>query len=163
MVGAGSTVITISSVDEVHVPLLIVHLNVLLDPIVNPVTALVGLLGVVTTAVPLTVVHAPVPIVAVFAFKVVVVVLHNVWSVPAAAVVGKASIVITTSSVLLVQLPFAIVHLNVTLVPAVNPVNPVLAVLAAVIVAVPLTTLHVPVPTVGAFPAKVAVVLLQIV
>jgi len=54
------------------------------------------------------------------------------------------------------------VHLSVTLVPAVNPVIPVVDNVGVVIVATPLTTLHTPVPTDGVLPDNVAVVKLQI-
>lgn len=68
---------------------------------------------------------------------------------------------ITTSSVELVQLPLLIVHLNVALVPAIKPVNVVLGEFKLVIVALPATTLHVPIPTIGAFADRVAVVILH--
>ncbi len=51
--------ITTSLVDEVQLPLDIVHLKV--AELLVMVTELVGLLGVVTIAVPETTVHAPVP------------------------------------------------------------------------------------------------------
>ena len=54
-----------------------VHLKVALAPIVNPVTVLVGDVGVVIVAVPDTTLHKPVPDVAVFAASVVVVTLHR--------------------------------------------------------------------------------------
>ena len=59
----------IASVLGVQVPLLIVHTNVF-TPVVNPVTPLVGLVGVVTAPVPAVTVHNPVPTVGVFAAKV---------------------------------------------------------------------------------------------
>ena len=57
--------------------MLIVHLNVALAPIVNPVIVVVGKLDVVIVAVPLTTVHAPVPVVGVLAAMVAVVTLHK--------------------------------------------------------------------------------------
>ena len=72
-----ATLIVISSVELAHAPLLIVHLNVALDPIVNPVIVVVGELDVVIVAVPLTTVHAPVPVVAVLPAIVEVVTLHK--------------------------------------------------------------------------------------
>ncbi len=54
-----------------------------------------------------------------------------------------------------------IVHLKVTLAPTVRPVRVVVAELAVVIVAVPLVTVHAPVPAVGVLPAMVAVVTLH--
>jgi len=79
---------TTSSVDAAQDPLVIVHLNVAEEPIVKPVTPEVADDGVVTVAVPDTTDHAPVPTVGVFPAKVVVVVLHKLWSDPATAVVG---------------------------------------------------------------------------
>ncbi len=79
---------------------------------------------------------------------------------PAAAVVGVADTLITTSSVLAVQVPLLIVHRKVAE-PATKPVTPDVGEEAVVIVAVPLTTLHAPVPAVAVFPAKVVVVALH--
>ena len=70
-----------------HVPLVMVHTNVF-TPVVNPVTPLVGLLGVVTVAVPAVTVHAPVPVVGVLAASVAVA-AQIVWSGPALATVGN--------------------------------------------------------------------------
>ena len=53
--------------------------------------------------------------------------------------------------------PFVIVQRN-TFAPMPNAVNPDVGLPAVVIVPVPLTNVHNPVPTVGVFPAKVAVV-----
>ena len=61
----------IVSVLGVHVPLVIVHTNVF-TPVANPITPLVGELGIVTTPVPAVTVHAPVPITGVFAASVAV-------------------------------------------------------------------------------------------
>ena len=54
-----------------HVPLLIVQVKVF-TPVVNPVTPDVGLVGVVTVAVPAVTVHAPVPTAGAFAANVAV-------------------------------------------------------------------------------------------
>ena len=59
----------IASLLGVHVPLLIVQVNVF-TPVVKPVTPDVGLVGVVTVAVPAVTVQTPVPIIGVFAAKV---------------------------------------------------------------------------------------------
>ena len=72
-------------------------------------------------------------------------------------VVGAASLVIVTSSVELGHTPLLIVHRN-TFAPTPNAVTPDVGLPGVVIVPVPLTNVHVPVPTVGALPAKVAVV-----
>ena len=52
-----------------QVPLLIVQTNVF-TPVVNPVSPLVGLAGVVTAPAPAVTVHSPVPTVGAFAAKV---------------------------------------------------------------------------------------------
>ena len=70
-----------------QVPLLIVQVKVF-TPVVNPVTPLVGLAGVVTVAVPAVTVHIPVPTVGALAASVAVG-LQMVWSAPAAATVGN--------------------------------------------------------------------------
>ena len=54
-----------------HVPLLIVQVKVF-TPVVKPVTPDVGLVGVVTVAVPAVTVHAPVPTAGTLAAKVAV-------------------------------------------------------------------------------------------
>jgi hypothetical protein len=69
VVGSAFRVITTSSVDGVHPPFEIVHLNVTV-PTTSPVTAEVGLEGVVTEPVPAITVHAPVPKEGVFAASV---------------------------------------------------------------------------------------------
>ena len=78
-------------------------------------------------------------------------------------VVGGVALVKITSSVDGVQGLFEIVHLNVTLCPAVNPVTVEVGEEGVVILA-PLaapTILHAPVPFVGVLPARVNVPLLQ--
>lgn len=64
-VGGASLVITTSSVEDTHDPLLIVQRSVA-EPVTNPVTPDVGEPGVVTDAVPDTTVHKPVPTEGVF-------------------------------------------------------------------------------------------------
>ena len=59
----------IASVLGVQVPLLIIQVKVF-TPVVNPVTPLVGLVGVVTVPVPAVTVQSPVPIIGVLAAKV---------------------------------------------------------------------------------------------
>ncbi len=61
----------IVSVLAAQVPLLIVHTKVV-TPVVNPVTPLLGSFAVVTAPVPAITVHAPVPMVGVFAASVAV-------------------------------------------------------------------------------------------
>lgn len=76
------------------------------------------------------------------------------------ATVGRLLFVNTTSSVE-EQVPFVVVQRNVALVPAGTPDTVVVAEDALDMVAVPLTTVHVPDPLVGALPAIVKLPLLQ--
>ena len=161
MVAGAAIFIITSSVDAVHGLLDMVQRKVTLDPTVIPVTVLVGLDGVVIVAVPLTTVHTPVPTVGVFPANVVLVTLHKPWSVPASAVVGTSDTLMVTSSLLLPQPPLLMVHLNVTLLPIVRPVTVLVSDDGVVIVPVPLTTVHTPVPTVAVLPASVVVVTLH--
>ena len=75
--------------------------------------------------------------------------------------VGGAATLIVMSSVEAAQAGLLIVHRNVTLAPIVKPVTVLVGLLAVVIVAVPDTTLHAPVPVAGVLPARVAVVTLH--
>ena len=70
-----------------------------------------------------------------------------------AEVDGSGLIVIITSSVEL-QGPFEIVHLKVTEVPATSPVTVEVEDEGVVIVAAPVTTVHAPVPVIGALPVS---------
>ena len=150
---------TTSSVD-VQVPLVVVQRSVALVPAGTPVTPEVAEDGVVIVAVPLISVHRPVPVEGVFAASVKLPLLQLAWSAPAAAVVGNASLVRTTVSEE-VQVPLVVVQLSVALVPAGTPVTPEVAEDGVVIVAIPLTTLQTPVPTLGALPASVKELILQ--
>ena len=73
------------------------------------------------------------------------------------AIVGTASLVMITSSVDTAHTPFVIVHLNV-FAPTPSPVTPDVGDDDVVMAPVPVIKVHVPVPTNGVFPAKVAVV-----
>ena len=86
-VAAASFVSTTSSVD-VQVPLVVVQRRVTLVPAVTPVTVVVAEDAVVMVAEPVTMLQAPVPVVAAVAAIVNVLLLHCVWSAPAAAGVG---------------------------------------------------------------------------
>ena len=101
------------------------------------------------------------PTVGVLADMAVLVTLHRFWPAPASATLGGSSFVMVTSSVDEPQKPLLMVHLRVVAVPAVKPVMPVVDNVAVVIVQVPLTILHAPVPTAGVLPAKFAVAVLQ--
>ena len=140
-----------------------VHLSVTLDPTVSPVIVVVGECSAVIVAVPDTTVHVPVPIVAVFPAKVVVVTLHKCWSVPAFAVVGAGPTVKSISSVDTGHVPLLIVHRKLDVALTVKPVTNDVADVLVVTDAVPDNTDHSPVPTVGVFAASVVDVELQII
>jgi len=154
-VGDASRVIVTVSLDEGHVPLLMVHTKVF-APTLNPVTPEVGLPAVVTDALPTITVQAPVPTAGAFPARVALVAQTD-WSGPAAAVVGDGSRVIVTVSLVDPQPGLLIVHTNV-FAPAESPVTPDVALPGDVTDAVPAITVHDPVPTVGVLPARVAVV-----
>lgn len=142
-------------------PLLIVHLNVELAPLVNVLTADVGEPTVVTVAVPLNTLHAPVPITGVLPNSALVVTLHNVWSLSALEVVGNSSTWILNVSTVGEQPPSLIVHVKVAVAPMVKLLIVVVGELTDAIVAAPVSTFHVPVPDGGVFPAIVVVVVLH--
>jgi hypothetical protein len=80
-------------VDAVHAPLLIVQRNVALEPAGTPVTPEVAEEDELIVAVPLTRLHAPVPVVGLLPASVNEPSLHFDWSVPAFAPVGAADTV----------------------------------------------------------------------
>ena len=136
--------------------MVIVQRNVIFVFVGTEVAVEVAEDGVVIVAVPLTNDQAPVPDVGLFPAKVNVDVLHKDWSAPAAAVVADASFLMITSSVEL-QVPLVIVQRNVIFVLVGTEVTVDVAEDDVVIVDVPLTNDHAPVPDVGLFPAKVNV------
>lgn len=143
----------------VQVPLEIVHFKVYVTP-GEPLKPLLLLEGVTITPKPSVLppaakLHNPVPTTG--ALPASVAVPHTLaWFEPAVAVVGRSKTVIVTSSVEAVQVPLAIVQRKVTA-PLTNPVTPEVGEFAEVIVAVPDTTVQVPVPDAGVLPASVAV------
>jgi hypothetical protein len=148
----------------VHAPLVTVHLTVTVNPALSPVTVLVGdVLSVIVAplAAP-TIVHNPeaVPGAAGSAANVKLAVLHNSWSGPALAATGGELFVRTTTSEVEHE-PLLTVHLRVALVPDGIPVTVVVASAVLVMVAVPASTVHNPVPGAAAFPARVKVAALQ--
>ena len=161
MVGNSLTSITTSALEEGHTPLEMVQRKVADVPGSNPVTPEVGEEGVVVVAEPATTDQAPVPIPGELPAKVVVVTLHKVCAGPASATVGRALMVITTSSEEEVQEPFETVQRKVADAPIANPVTSEVGDAGVVMVAVPEITVHSPVPTVGVFPASVAVEILH--
>ena len=80
-----------SSVEAVHTPLEMVHLNVTFVPAATPVIVVVGEAAFVIEAVPLTTVHCPLPTIGVLAAMVKVEVLQSAWSDPAVATLGNSS------------------------------------------------------------------------
>lgn len=72
--------------------------------------------------------------------------------------VGKSVRVIVISSLEGGQMPFEIVHRKV-FIPTLNPVTLEVGEAGEVIVALPVTTTHVPVPTIAVFPERIALVL----
>ena len=160
VVGNASLVRTTVSEEE-QVPLVVVQRSVALVPTGMPVTVEFADDGVVIVAVPLTRLQRPVPTLGALPASVKDPLLHCSWPLPASAAVGCASLVSTTSSVDAGQLPLVIVQRSVALVPAGTPVTPEVAEEAVVIVAVPLTTVQVPVPVVGTLPASVNAPLLH--
>jgi len=143
--------------------LVFVHLKVALVPVGTPVTSDVGDDGVAIVAVPLTMLHEPVPWVIVLPANVKLLLLQLVWLGPALGTVDAGTFVSTTSSVDTVQGPLETVHLNVALVPDGTPVIPDVLEEGVVMEAVPLTRLHAPVPIVGAVAFMVKLPLLQFV
>ena len=156
-----SMLIVISSLLLGHTPLLIVHTKVSLEPIANPATPLLGSVGLFTVLVPVVTVQLPVPTIAVFPDSVAVVVLHSVWSPPAFAGVGNSSIVIIISSLVGGHTPFEIVHRKVVMDGVAKPVIVVLGSIGLEMVAVPLTTVQLPLPAVATFADSVAVAVLH--
>ena len=129
-------------------------------PAVTPVTPDVGEEGVVIVAVPLTTLQTPVPTLALLPASVKDPLLQFTRSLPAEATVAVAWFVSTTSSVE-VHVPLVVVQRSVTFVPAGIPVTVEVGEEGVVIVAVPLTKLHTPVPVVGVLPVKVKLPLLH--
>lgn len=160
-VGIVSTPITTSSLLK-HTPFVMVQRNVTDNPDIKPLTVLPALLLSVITTVPETTLHTPFPTIAALADSVAVLTTpHKLWSTPALAMLGNSSIQITTSSLVSEQTPLLIVHLNVTQPGIVNPVTSELGSVESVIVATPLITVQLPLPTDGVFPESVAVLELQ--
>jgi len=147
--------IVMVSLDAGQVALVIVQTK-LFTPTDNPVTPEVGELGVVTVALPVMTVHAPVPTAGVFPASVAVV-EQTSWSGPAFDVVGEASLVTMTVSFDAAQVPFEIVQTRL-FAPTDKPVTPEVGEPGVVTVALPPMTVHTPVPAAGVFPASVAVV-----
>lgn len=132
-----------------------VHRKVL-APTPRAVRPEVGEVGAVIVPAPEINVHKPVPTAGAFPARVAVV-AQIAWSMPAVATVGTSLLVIITSSVEAVQGALEMVHLNV-FAPTPSAVSPEVGEDGVVMVPTPEISVHNPVPTPGAFPARVAVV-----
>jgi hypothetical protein len=145
-----------------HGVLVIVHLNVAVFPAAT-VTAVLGKLVSVMEAVPLTILQTPVPTVAVLAVILNVLELHcSMLAGPAlATVVGAVLVSVISDCVVEQEAPLVIVHRTTALAPEGTPVTVVVGEAGLVITAVPVTTLHVPAPTVGAVAAMANIPLLH--
>lgn len=106
----------------------------------------------VNVPLPATTAHIPVPIAGTFPFKEDEV-EQIVESNPAFATVGNGSIMKSTVSEEIGQVPFVIVQAKV-FIPILIPVIPELEEVAEVKLDVPVTTVHIPVPIRGIFPFK---------
>ena len=115
----------------------------------------VGELNVVIVPVPDMSDQVPVPMIGVFAAKVVLS-EQIVWSNPAFALVGGGSTIIATVSREVAQGRLVILHLKV-FTPTLNPVTVDVGLFGEVIVPEPVRSDHVPIPTRGLFPANVVV------
>jgi hypothetical protein len=155
VVGASSRVMLTVSLVVAQTPLEIIHSKVF-APTLKPVTPEVGEPGEVTAALPARTVQEPVPTDGALPANVAVV-AHTVWSDPAIATVGSSSRVMLTVSLDVGQMPLVIIHSN-RLLPTLRLVTPEVGEPGVVTVALPAMTVHVPLPTVGVLPARVAVV-----
>jgi hypothetical protein len=154
------------SVDEAHPVFETVQRSVYAPTPPAGVKVAVGLVKLENCEVdkegPDTIDHVPVPAVGVFPAREMATLPHDVKSAPALAVVGVALLVNTTSSVEAVQGALLMVQRKVTLDPLGTPVTVVVGEEALVIVPVPLTTVHAPVPTAAVLAARVKVPLPQL-
>ena len=151
----------VTSSVEVQDKFVVLHLNVTEVPTTIPVTVDVGEDGVVIVAIPDTTDQLPLPTVGVLPESVVLVTLQRLILLPALAAVGGSAMVITTSSVDAPQAGLEMLQRKVTEVPTVKPVTVEVGDPGVVIVPVPDTTLHDPVPITGVLPASVVDVTLH--
>jgi hypothetical protein len=151
MVGGVSNVMVTSSGDVGQLKPLIDHLKTLV-PSERLLTVEAGLEGSVTVPPPLTTVQLPVPTTGVFPARVAVDV-QIVWLGPASAVVGGLNTVMVRSSDEAAQVPLLIVQRK-TLAPNPKPVTVEAWLVGVVMVAVPETTVQLPVPVVGMLAAS---------
>ena len=111
---------------------------------------------------PLTSVQFPDPDAGALPANAVEVTLHKLWSGPALDTAGNAKMVICTSLEEEAQTPLVIVQRNIYT-PAINPVTVEAGLEGVVMAGVlgPLTSVQLPVPADGAFPASVVEVTLH--
>ena len=133
---------------------MIVHFKTVLVPAGTPVTVDVGDDGLEIVAIPLTTLHVPTPTNAVFPTNVKEPELQFDCAGPAAATVTGLSFVNVTVE-LDEQDPLVTVQVKTALVPKGTPETVDIADDGLAIEAVPLKTVHKPVPTDGALPANV--------
>ena len=155
VVGFSSTVIITSSKEPVHVPMEMVQRNTLF-PTESPDTPDVGEVALLKIAVPEMTDQIPVPIIGELA-KSEAVVAQIVWSVPAVAVVGFSTTVITTSSKESVHVPLEIVQRKM-LFPFESASTPDVCEVGLSRIAVPEMTVQIPEPTIGELAKSEAVV-----
>ena len=143
-VGAAARMMTTVSVTGVHTPLLTDQIKVL-APMPKLLTVVLGLLGVRMVPEPPSSDQAPVPTVGVTAVRVTE--LEQIfWSGPALGALGAVLRVMTTVLLEGAQGPLVMVHCKVAEVPTGIPVTVLVGELGLVMLAVPLTTVQVPVP-----------------
>jgi hypothetical protein len=142
---------------DAHDPFDTVQRSVALVPTGTAVAVVLKEFTLVIVAVPDTTLQMPVPVTGAVAFSVKVPLLHCAMSAPATAALGAESLRMLISSLLEVHPALLIVQRSTTSPdPAVTPVMVVVGEFTLVIVAVPLTTLQVPVvPPTAAFAAIV--------
>jgi hypothetical protein len=96
LVGEAAKLIVTSSVLGVHEPLVTIHLTLYETPS-EPTNCDVGLVGVIIAPpLPLNIVHIPLPMTGAVALRFVVIPTQITWSVPASAVEGLASSLMST-------------------------------------------------------------------
>ena len=149
-----------SSVTE-HIPFDTVHLTTVKVPTVTSIIVELKVLRSVIVPSPLTIDHDCVVVAGVLPFNVNVLLLHCVWSMPASAEIVLLLTLVKTTSSMAVQPPFVTVHLTVTVAPKETPDTVVLLLFGLEMVAVPLTTDHVPVAAMGDTALILNVALLQ--
>mgnify|MGYP001592676019 CR=1 FL=1 len=153
--GTAFVVMVMLAVDEVHGGLLIDQVSTVV-PTVSPVTVVLATSEFVMVPGPETFIQLPTPAPGTFPAKVTEpVVTQIVWLGPALAIEGAATPVMVTLEIELAQGAFEIVHLK-TLLPTPNPVIVVAGLVGVVIVPLPESNVHAPVPAVGVFAAIVA-------